>query len=114
MTSALVYHELSDAIPFGTDIALPRGTRHPAGFAHVTWHSFDPATFIVGRENLEIAPGLEVAMYPANRTIVFRFLLCVTGALGASNRCVGALASSPGPQTPIVPTRILRAGFAPL
>lgn len=29
LTSALVYHDLSDAIPFATDIALPRGTRHP-------------------------------------------------------------------------------------
>jgi predicted transcriptional regulator of viral defense system len=75
LTSALVYHDLSDAIPFGTDIALPRGTRHPAGFAHVTWHSFEPATFLVGRETLEIEPGVEVAIYSAERTIVDCFRL---------------------------------------
>ncbi|NYJ18545.1 type IV toxin-antitoxin system AbiEi family antitoxin domain-containing protein [Glaciibacter psychrotolerans] len=75
MTSALVYHELSDAIPFGTDVALPRGTRHPARFAHVSWHSFDPATFLVGREVLEIGEGLEAAIYSAERTIVDCFRL---------------------------------------
>jgi predicted transcriptional regulator of viral defense system len=75
LTSALAYHDLSDAIPFGTDVALPRGTRHPAGFAHVTWHSFDPATFFVGREILEIELGMEVAMYSAERTIVDCFRL---------------------------------------
>ena len=35
LTSALVHHGLSDAITFGTDIALPRGVRHPAGLEHV-------------------------------------------------------------------------------
>jgi hypothetical protein len=52
LTSALVYHGLSDAIPFTTDIALSRGTRHPAGFAHVSWHSFDASTFDVGRTEM--------------------------------------------------------------
>lgn len=75
LTSALVFHDLSDAIPFGADIALPRGRRHPAGFAHVTWHSFDPATFPLGREFHEIGGGVEVAIYSAERTIVDGFRL---------------------------------------
>ena len=75
LTSALVYHDLSDTIPFGTNIALPRGTRHPAGFAHVSWHSFDGATFDVGRDQLAIAEGLEVAIYSAERTVVDSFRL---------------------------------------
>lgn len=75
LTSALVYHDLSDAIPFGTDIALPRGIRHPAGIAHVIWHSFAPETFFIGRELLEVAPGVEVAIYSAERTIVDCFRL---------------------------------------
>lgn len=31
LTSALVHHDLSDAIPFASDIALPSGAHHPAG-----------------------------------------------------------------------------------
>lgn len=75
LTSALAYHDLTDAIPFGTDIALPRGTRFPAGFDHVTWHSFDPATFAVGRDIVEVDRGIAVAIYSAPRTIVDCFRL---------------------------------------
>lgn len=75
LTSALVHHDLSDAIPAGTDIALPRGTRHPAGFAHVTWHSFDRTTFAIGRQSVRVAVGIEVAIYSAERTVVDCFRL---------------------------------------
>lgn len=73
LTSALAHHDLTDVIPFGTDIALPRGTRHPAGFEHVTWHSF--ATFTLGRETHEVAPGVTVAIYSPERTIIDCFRL---------------------------------------
>ena len=75
LTSALVHHELSDAIPFATDIALPRGTRHPAGFAHVAWHSFDATTFELGREHADAGSGLQVAIYSPERTIIDAFRL---------------------------------------
>lgn len=76
LTSALVYHDLADAFPFGTDIALTRGTlHHPAGFAHVTWHSLDAATSSVGREVLEIGEGVEMAIDSAERTIIDCFRL---------------------------------------
>lgn len=75
LTSALVHHELSDAIPFATDIALPRGTRHPAGFAHASWHSFDAATFDIGREQIDAGEGTRVAIYSAQRTIIDAFRL---------------------------------------
>lgn len=75
LTSALVYHELSDAIPFATDIALPRGTRNPAGFEHTAWHSFDAATFGIGREATDTVGGLTLAIYSAERTIVDCFRL---------------------------------------
>ncbi len=74
LTSALVHHGLSDAIPFATDIALPRGTRHPSGFDHVSWHSFDRETFDVGR-NLIRLDGLSLAIYSAERTIIDAFRL---------------------------------------
>jgi predicted transcriptional regulator of viral defense system len=74
LTSALVHHQLSDAIPFATDIALPRGARHPAGFDHVSWHSFDPDTFDLGRTLIE-QDGLPLAIYSADRTIIDAFRL---------------------------------------
>lgn len=73
LTSALVYHALSDEIPLGVDIALPRGVRHPAGFNHVMWHSFDSATFQIGREAVDRSSGLFT--YSAERTIVDVFRL---------------------------------------
>lgn len=75
LTSALVVHDLSDAIPFASDIALPRGVRHPAGFEDVTWHSFETATFSVGRQPLSAEGGLEVSVYSPERTIVDCFRL---------------------------------------
>lgn len=75
LTSALAYHDLSDAIPFASDIALPRGTRHPAGFDHATWHSFDKATFEIGRELIDLGGGFRVGIYSAERTIVDGFRL---------------------------------------
>lgn len=74
LTSALAHHELSDAIPMATDIALPRGTRHPAGFDHVSWHSFDPDTFELGRTLIE-PDGLPLAVYSPERTIIDCFRL---------------------------------------
>jgi hypothetical protein len=75
LTSALVQHGLSDMIPFTTNIALPRGTRHPAGFEHVTWHSFATDTFEVGRTLLETVGGIDVFTYSPERTIIDSFRL---------------------------------------
>jgi predicted transcriptional regulator of viral defense system len=70
LTSALVYHGLSDAIPTRTDIALPRRTRLPAGFGHVTWHLFDAASFELGRIRAESSLGMPLYVFSAERTIV--------------------------------------------
>lgn len=75
LTGALVFHGLSDAIPFTTDVALPRGTRHPAGFTHVSWHSFDIATFDVGRMEMPSGSELKLWVYSAERAIVDSFRL---------------------------------------
>ncbi|MGO1971408.1 MAG: type IV toxin-antitoxin system AbiEi family antitoxin domain-containing protein [Propionibacteriaceae bacterium] len=75
LTNALVHHGLSDAIPLGADIAIPRGTRSPTGFTHVTWHSFDPVTFDIGRERHQLDKDMNVAIYSAERTIVDCFRL---------------------------------------
>jgi predicted transcriptional regulator of viral defense system len=75
LTSALVHHELSDEIPVNTDIALPRGTRNPAGFDHVTWHRFDPATFELGRRSMTEYPDIDLWVYSPERTLVDAFRL---------------------------------------
>lgn len=83
LTSALVHHDLSDAIPQATDIALPRGTRQPAGFRRIMWHSFDRATFGLGRiimtstaqQESQTAADLSLAVYSPERTIVDCFRL---------------------------------------
>ncbi|MBX3087730.1 MAG: type IV toxin-antitoxin system AbiEi family antitoxin domain-containing protein [Cryobacterium sp.] len=75
LTSALAHHGLSDAIPFDSAIALPRGIRHPAGLKNVSWHSFDPTTFQLGRVHMRAGGGVTVAIYSAERTIVDCFRL---------------------------------------
>jgi predicted transcriptional regulator of viral defense system len=75
LTSALVRHRLNDMIPFTTSIALPRGTRHPAGFEQVTWHSFATNTFEIGRALLETIGGIDVFTYSPERTIIDTFRL---------------------------------------
>ena len=75
LTSALVYHNLVDTIPTGSDIALPRGVRFPAGVSHAIWHSFDKDTFDLGRVALQNDFGLKLNIYSPERCIVDMFRL---------------------------------------
>jgi len=75
LTSALTFHGLMDAIPFGCDIALPRGTRTIAGIEHAIWHTFDVATFTIGREPLPNDSGLDLYTYSPERCIIDTFRL---------------------------------------
>ena len=75
LTSALVRHGLSDAIPVEHDIAVPRGRRAPAVSAPVHWHRFDPATFAVGREAAALDEETTIGLYSPARTIVDVFRL---------------------------------------
>lgn len=70
LTSALAHHELIDAIPAAWDIAIPRGTSARPD-PNVRWHTFDRASFDVGRGTLAI-PGTtaEIGLYSAERSIV--------------------------------------------
>jgi len=76
LASALAHHELTDEIPAGLDVAIPRGSRIPAGSGSIVWHSFDRDTFGVGREEVLI-PGsdLRIGLYSAERSIVDAFRL---------------------------------------
>lgn len=53
LESALARHELIDANPTRTDIAIPRGQKPANTQAAVDWHLFDCATLQVGRTLLE-------------------------------------------------------------
>lgn len=77
LLSALSLHELTDEIPRETDIALPRGERTlTTRFTPIRWHSFDRATFELGRTKHRL-PGtqLSIGLYSAERTIVDAFRL---------------------------------------
>lgn len=73
LTSALVRHNLSDAIPAAHDIAVPRGKRTPTVTAPVIWHRFDPATFSVGRQTLRLDEQTDIGLYGPARSIVDAF-----------------------------------------
>jgi predicted transcriptional regulator of viral defense system len=75
LTSALVRHGLSDAIPAAHDVAIPRGHRPPVVSAPVTWHRFDPDTFGIGRTALPLDEQTTIGLYSAARTIVDAFRL---------------------------------------
>lgn len=73
LTSALALHGLTDEIPATIDLALPRGTRAPATSAPITWHKFDPKTFDLGREDLDVGAGYRIGLYSAERSICDAF-----------------------------------------
>lgn len=81
LTSALAHYDLIDTIPATLDVALPRGTRLPATTGAITWHSFDRATFMLGREQTLI-PGTDeaIGLYSPERCIADAFRL--RGELG--------------------------------
>ena len=75
LRSALARHGLIDDIPAEIDIALPRGTRPPALDAPIRWHRFDPATFDLGRDILDLGAGQAIGLYNPERCIADAFRL---------------------------------------
>ena len=78
LRSALARHGLIDDIPAEIDIALPRGTRTPALDAPISWHSFDTATFDLGRGTLDLGAGQTIGLYSPERCIADAFRLAGT------------------------------------
>lgn len=75
LTSALAFHDLSDAMPVTRDLALPRGNRFPRLSAPITWHAFDAERFDIGREMHDVEETIRLGVYNAERTIVDTFRL---------------------------------------
>lgn len=75
LSTALVRHGLSDAIPAAPDVALPRGTRLPVVNSPVAWHHFDRATFDIGRDRSPVDATTSIGLYSVERSIVDAFRL---------------------------------------
>jgi predicted transcriptional regulator of viral defense system len=75
LTSTLVHHGLSDAIPAYHDVAIPRGQRPHVVSPAVHWHRFAVDTFEVGREFMSVDEDTSIGVYGETRTIVDAFRL---------------------------------------
>jgi len=76
MTSALAYYDLTDEIPQLLDVAIPRGKRAPVVDGAIRWHRFDPDTFDLGRNRIQITGSShEISIYSPERTIADCFRL---------------------------------------
>ena len=75
LTTALARHGLTDAIPARIDAALPRGHRHPATAAPVSWHAFAADTFDIGRDQLALTSQTSIGLYNPQRCIIDAFRL---------------------------------------
>ncbi len=70
LETALARHELIDAIPAAVDVAIPRGSTSPVLRAPCRIHQFEPRTFDLGREELEVGARRPIGLYSAERSLV--------------------------------------------
>ena len=70
LETALSRHGLIDSIPTAIDIAIPRGSTRPALAASTRLHSFDPTTFELGRETVDIGARRPLHVYSPERSII--------------------------------------------
>lgn len=76
LVSALAYHDLTDTIPGALDVAIPRGSRIPAGASAIRWHAFDRGTFELGRDVIPVPwVSMTIGMYSPERSIADAFRL---------------------------------------
>ena len=103
LTTALARHGLTDAIPASIDVALPRGHRHPRTQAPVTWHTFAPDTFAIGRGDLTLTASMAIGLYDQERCIIDAFRLRHLGGTETAVEALRRWLRRPGTQ----PTTLL-------
>lgn len=99
--SALVVHDLTDEIPSAVQIAVPRSHRPPRiSYPPTDVFRFANATFELGVSTVEAAPGEQVRIYGAERSVVdlmrLRRRLGESLALGALRRYLRRRDARPG------------------
>ena len=70
LETALARHGLIDTIPAAIDIAIPRGSTRPSLKAPTRIHQFDPRTFDLGRNELEVGARRPLGLYSAERSLI--------------------------------------------
>jgi predicted transcriptional regulator of viral defense system len=103
LTTALVRHDLSDAIPAAPDVAVPRGDRFPAVDGPVRWHRFDPVTFDIGRGTTPVDSATVIGLYSPERSIVDAFRTAGAEGIDLAYEALRRWVRRPGSQ----PSRLL-------
>jgi hypothetical protein len=70
LETALARHGLIDSIPAAIDIAIPRGNTRPVLKAPCRLHQFDPHTFDLGQETLDVGARTPMGIYSAERSLI--------------------------------------------
>jgi predicted transcriptional regulator of viral defense system len=70
LETALARHGLIDTIPAAIDVAIPRGSTRPVLRAPSRIHQFDPRTFDLGRQELEVGARRPIGLYSSERSLV--------------------------------------------
>lgn len=70
LETALAHHDLIDAIPAATDIAIPRGGNRPRLQAAHRLHHFGRGTFDVGRGTFDVGARRPLGIYSAERSLI--------------------------------------------
>src|SRR5450759_1007957 len=94
--------DLTDAIPARHDIALPRDKWHPRLGGVVRWHSFDRATFDIGRTTVPVDDTTTIGLYSAPRTIVDTYRLRNTAGSDVANEALRRWLRGGGPPAQLV------------
>lgn len=101
LTSALWFWDLTDEMPSKVDVAVPRGSARPR-IVHPSTrvHLFDPETFELGRETVELDSSETIHIYSAERTVIdamrMRHRVGSDVALQALRRYLARRGSTPG------------------
>ncbi len=70
LETALARHDLIDAIPAATDVAIPRGQTRSRLKAPHRLHHFDPDTFEIGRDTIDVGARTPLGIYSPERSII--------------------------------------------